>query len=276
LSVDRVQSSCGCTAAIAGKKTLAPQETSEIEVTFNSAGRQGQFNKTIQVFSNDPLMPRVALRIDGMILTPFTIQPQYLNLGTVSVGQQIEKEVQIKLSAYEKPVRITQIDKTSRLEVTMRNSLVTREAWTTLVVKLAPHSSLGYLNENVTLRFEDPNIPPVTIRVSGRVEGSIRVQPNRVSFVIKEDFAEAIPQKIQISRLGLENFEITKTEIDPNFFDVETVVKENGKSYEVIIRLKEKTEERFFSRVLKIYTTDESMKLIEIPIQVFVPNRSKS
>lgn len=276
LNVTRVQSSCGCTAAIAGKNVLVPQESSEIQVTFNSTGRQGSFNKIVQVYSNDPLSPKVDLRIDGNILTPFTIQPMAVNVGMVAPGQVIEKEIQIKLNAYEKPVRITHIDKTASLEVVMKDALITRDAWTTLVVKLGPQLPLGYMNQSITLRFEDPSISPVTIRISGRVEGAIRVSPNRVSFVVRGDLTQVIPQKIQIFRTDSANFEIVKTDLDSYFFELQTITNEAGKRYELAVRLKEKPGEKFFNRTLKIYTTDESMKVIEIPIQVWISDIPKS
>jgi hypothetical protein len=276
LNVARVQSSCGCTAAVAGKNVLAPQESSEVEVTFNSAGRQGSFKKIVQVYSNDPLSPKVDLKVDGNILTPFTIQPMAIQFGTMNAGQILEKEIQIKLNAYENPVRISQIDKTANLEVQMKDDLIKRDVWTTLKVKLGPQLPLGYLNQSLTLRFEDSKIPPVTIRVSGRVEGAIHVSPNRVSFVVRGDLAQVIPQKIQIFRTDSLNFEIIKTDLDTNLFDLQTVTNEAGKRYELAVRLKEKPGERFYNRTLKIYTTDESMKVIEIPIQVWISDIPKS
>jgi uncharacterized protein YajQ (UPF0234 family) len=88
--------------------------------------------------------------------------------------------------------------------------------------------------------------------------------------------AQVIPQKIQIFRTDSLNFEIIKTDLDTNLFDLQTVTNEAGKRYELAVRLKEKPGERFYNRTLKIYTTDESMKVIEIPIQVWISDIPKS
>ncbi|MGE5352772.1 MAG: DUF1573 domain-containing protein [Acidobacteriota bacterium] len=54
LEIKEVRASCGCTAAKPGKTKLGPGETTELEVTFNSEGREGKQNKTVYIESNDP------------------------------------------------------------------------------------------------------------------------------------------------------------------------------------------------------------------------------
>jgi hypothetical protein len=55
LKIERVQTSCGCTGATVGEKTeYLNGESGEISVSFNTQGREGKQEKTIQIFTNEP------------------------------------------------------------------------------------------------------------------------------------------------------------------------------------------------------------------------------
>jgi hypothetical protein len=67
LIVRKVATSCGCTAAELKTKLIKPGDSESINVSFNSTGRSGTQNKTINVISNDPVTPRVTLWIKGIV-----------------------------------------------------------------------------------------------------------------------------------------------------------------------------------------------------------------
>lgn len=52
LILQNVQTSCGCTVPQWPKDPIGAGKTSEMNATFNSAGKMGQQNKVITVFSN--------------------------------------------------------------------------------------------------------------------------------------------------------------------------------------------------------------------------------
>ncbi|MBC8265640.1 MAG: DUF1573 domain-containing protein [Flavobacteriales bacterium] len=52
LVISQAKGSCGCTVPQWPKGAVAPGESAEIEVTFNSAGKSGKQNKTITLVSN--------------------------------------------------------------------------------------------------------------------------------------------------------------------------------------------------------------------------------
>ena len=64
LKIDKIQTSCGCTGATVGEKTeYKKNEKGEVKVTFNTQGRQGNQEKTLLVFTNDPNNEQVLLKI---------------------------------------------------------------------------------------------------------------------------------------------------------------------------------------------------------------------
>ncbi|MEO8083551.1 MAG: DUF1573 domain-containing protein [Ardenticatenales bacterium] len=68
LVIEDASASCGCTAAHVGKKELAPDETSQIRVSYDPRvnGEQGKFvQKQVRVKSNDPKAPLIEFTIQA-------------------------------------------------------------------------------------------------------------------------------------------------------------------------------------------------------------------
>jgi hypothetical protein len=59
LEIRQVQPSCGCTAALVSKKSLAPGEKGIVSITFNSTNFRGKVEKHVAISSNDPATPYV-------------------------------------------------------------------------------------------------------------------------------------------------------------------------------------------------------------------------
>ena len=71
LTIYKTKASCGCTASDPAKKVLAPGETSNIKVTFNSAGKhEGDQHQSVTIYSNDPFEPTRYLTIKGKVVIP--------------------------------------------------------------------------------------------------------------------------------------------------------------------------------------------------------------
>lgn len=70
LSIRKTHASCGCTIATLGKDVIAPGEELELGITFNSAGRRGNQQKSITIYSNDPAAPVQRVTIKAIVQMP--------------------------------------------------------------------------------------------------------------------------------------------------------------------------------------------------------------
>ena len=75
LLIDRVTTSCGCTAAVLKNKEVLPGAEGQIEVTFDTNRRGGENHKTITILSNDPSSPRAELEIRANVETLLRLIP---------------------------------------------------------------------------------------------------------------------------------------------------------------------------------------------------------
>ena len=68
LVILEARASCGCTKPKFTAKPIEPGKSGELSVTFNPAGRPGEFTKTITVKTNDPKNKKLQLHIKGVVI----------------------------------------------------------------------------------------------------------------------------------------------------------------------------------------------------------------
>ncbi|MGD0781546.1 MAG: DUF1573 domain-containing protein [Candidatus Aminicenantales bacterium] len=72
LHIKNVETSCGCTAALVSDQSVDPGKTGRIKITFSTRGYSGEVSRFVYVESDDPVSPRVQLKISAAV----DVQPQ--------------------------------------------------------------------------------------------------------------------------------------------------------------------------------------------------------
>ncbi len=75
--VNRVESSCGCTAPSWSSEPVMPGEKGYIEARYETTNRPGSFDKTLTVYTNSPHSPISYLAIKGNVVRTPPPQPSY-------------------------------------------------------------------------------------------------------------------------------------------------------------------------------------------------------
>jgi len=95
LKVEKVSSSCGCTAALASAKIVAPGERGEVQTSFDSTRFRGSVSKTVYLYTNDPAQPMVQLQLKGKVQAEVSIEPQLVNFGAVAPKRTVKSTVKL-------------------------------------------------------------------------------------------------------------------------------------------------------------------------------------
>lgn len=95
LVIEKVSSSCGCTAALASAKALAPGASGEIQATFDSTRFRGAISKTVYLYTNDPVQPVVQLHLKGTIQEELVIDPRQVSFGAVAPKRTVKLTVSL-------------------------------------------------------------------------------------------------------------------------------------------------------------------------------------
>ncbi len=95
LNIEKVKSSCGCTAAMPDKRKLAPGEQATIKVTFKSGTRRDRVTQHVSVDSNDAAQPRVTLTVQGVVKVEVDVVPRGFYIGKIKPGETVERSIEL-------------------------------------------------------------------------------------------------------------------------------------------------------------------------------------
>lgn len=68
LEISGIRASCGCTTTELATNSIEPGESVDLDILINTTGFSGTISKLITVYSNDPGMPMLSLRVTGQVL----------------------------------------------------------------------------------------------------------------------------------------------------------------------------------------------------------------
>ena len=137
LFIFRVEPSCGCTSTVLGQGALAPGESTDVEVRFNTAGWKGPVQKSVRVVSNDPAEPNQTLSFDADVQADFTVSAEEVAMR--DLGRKDRRKASVKIvSNTGKAVLVENVE----LSPAPWLGVATREVGTNLFVDFDLHARL--------------------------------------------------------------------------------------------------------------------------------------
>lgn len=183
LNITRLNPSCGCTSTVLGKWSLAPGESTEVEVTFNPAGFRGLSRKSIQVISDDPQIPTQTLTFEAEVVRE--IMPSTESIFFQDVVRSAPRKASVKLeSGNGKPVQITDVKAGNAPWLAMSTRQAGQDAWVDFTLdgrKVPAGKQVGA--DSVTVRTANPRVPTININVQWELRPSVTSDPVRVAWV---------------------------------------------------------------------------------------------
>lgn len=218
LKIDKVNTTCGCTAALLSANMVPAGGNGEVKATFTVGSRQGQQTKHIYVLSNDPITSRMTLTIKGFIVPPVDVDPSSVFL-------------QPKDTVCMKAVKISQtMDEELKLgDITSRLNLVNTQVKElpseggkkrySLEISLKPDIEAGKYFENVTVTTNCAAKPKIDIPVRITAKGDIEAVPSRVNLGSLETNKE-VSRPITVSNIKGQSFKVERVEVENKDFSV--------------------------------------------------------
>jgi len=183
LTITHLNAGCGCTSSVMGQSTLAPGESTELEVSFNPAGLRGLAQKTVQVLSDDPVEPSQTLSFQADVLPPVLPSTEQVWFHDLVRGDR--RKVSVKLATENgQPVQVTQVELSPApwLGVTTRE--VGNDAWVDfdLLARQLPETRLSGV-DIVTLHLANPGPVTVQLKVLWELRSPVVATPEKVAWV---------------------------------------------------------------------------------------------
>ena len=168
LTITNVRPSCGCTAALPEKNKLAPGESTNLKVTFNSSGRSGKQKKLVTITSNDPENPKQIITIKAVVIKPNVESAVYPvikfsetqhDFGKVKEGKLVKYSFSFK-NIGKSILKITDIKTSCGCTAALVSSKELKPGEQgTLKVELDTSKRKGKMIKTVTIKTNDPKVP---------------------------------------------------------------------------------------------------------------------
>jgi len=239
LIIDRVSTSCGCTAAALKNKEVLPGGEGEIEVTFDTNHRGGDNRKSITLFSNDPANPRAELEIHANVESLLTMVPAFIRLNPELGQQQVQESwLQGKLKDQAK---LKIVESASEPDLAIELAEKKAEDGSTqqgLRFKFIG-KKVGYGNGNVTLETGLPKPDKLQVGYHFTVMGNIQVVPAQLYFSARQ--GSTAERVIRVSSRKTD-FKLRDVRVLAGPFTAKIVIPDAGVGYEVHVTMKKDPE----------------------------------
>ncbi len=239
LVIDRVSTSCGCTAATPKTKEVPPGGEGEIDVTFDTNHRGGDIRKSITVFSNDPANPRLELEIHANVESLLLMVPAFIRLNPELGQQQVQESwLQGKLKDQAK-LKIVESGTESDVAVELAEKKAEDGSTQQGVRFKFLGKKVGYGNGSVTLETGLPKPDKLQIGYHFTVMGNIQVVPAQLYFSPRQG-----PNAERVIRVSSRktDFKLRDVRVTSGPFTAKFFVPDAGAGYEVHVTMKKELE----------------------------------
>jgi len=263
-----IQSSCDCKVTISKESSITTDGSGAIKLKLNTGFKQRYISESVKVYSNDPDKPLTYLTIMGSIKDSPLARPTRVFLGNVS--NKIEAQRTIKIIG---PIRdnykITTIKATSKhIKAKVISIKPHQEAEIAMI--LSPAIPIGNIDEKLTIYLSNKEkIKTIEIKIEGNITGEITIYPDRFFFGIVTK-GITVSRKLELSKTGKENLNITSIESSLEFVSVRSTTIKKGNKYLLESVLSKDAPLGIVSGTIKVCTSNFDQPIINIPLYALV------
>ncbi len=231
--INKVQTSCGCTAPTYSQKPIIPNEKGIIEITFDPTRRPGNFMKTISVSTN---FGDYNLQIEGNVIPkPLSIEDEYPiavesvrfktdHLPFIKVLEnRIETQVLPLINNSDKEVSLEVINATTHLQITVPKTLKAREkAEVRVSYDAMKKKDWGFVIDKAQIKVNGKYTLDLTI--SANIVDDVKdylncaiLDAEPMNSDIDYIVGQSVEKTIQLKNIGKSDLVIHKISVDDNF-----------------------------------------------------------
>jgi hypothetical protein len=220
LHVYSVRSSCGCTTPQITKSDLKTFQSGEIVADFNTRDFLGQKSATLTVTFDKPFHAEVQLHVMGFIRSDVVLQPGAIDLGTVDLGTEVERKLQVTYSGREdwKIIDVKTADPNFEVEISELGRGGGKVSYE-LLIRLTKTAPIGYVKDQLILVTNDFRARELPVDMAGRVISEITISPTSL-FMGTVRPGQTVTKKLLVR--GKKPFRIIDVKCPDKSFEIET------------------------------------------------------
>ena len=218
LVIERIQKSCGCTAATPKNRNLAPGESTSMTVGYDSTQGRETVRQTVRIVTNDTANPQSTVLVQGTVKNVFEFEPGVqpaINFGSLTADAATSQTLKIKTTYPEKVKLELARDSYPNLEVDLK-TVKPGELYELTATTVPPLNDQRFFR-NIVLKTDLDFLDTLSVRVAGLVRPKVRVQPAQL-FVSPKTVR---PTERRLSVIYPEDSDLEITGIEASHPDVE-------------------------------------------------------
>jgi hypothetical protein len=248
-------------------RAIPPGGEGKITLTVDLSGYDGPVRKDATVTSNDPRNASFTLTIKGTVKRLFQVRPGN-TISFQGVADQI-REASLEISARSQPFHIQKVE--SDLEGKVSHQLETVAEGQSYRLKVTNLIEEGNYTGTIRLTTDLPKGTSVLIRVLGRIEGKVSVNPKSISLG-RLSSQEIIGSKtVSLLSNHKKPFEITNVSYDEHLVkvDVQPFSDKTGYNLVVSARMANILSGNSVVTALTVQTDLDLQKAQEVQVHLF-------
>jgi hypothetical protein len=288
LQIIAARPACGCTVA-EFDKVVKPGETGKVAASVDTTAFAGPIAKTITLETNDPTTPSSTLTLHAIVKPYVEAFPAGFVRYTLLQGDAETQSVTL-YSEEDEPFEIQKVE-TPGDWVKVTYQKIENEAdratggrkdqnqWKVNITVGGPDAKPGPLADKLHILTNSKHQPDFPISISGVVRPPFRVEPSTMNFgeVTLTDATASRAIVVRSNDLKTpERFQVTK--VESSLPTVTAAVKPgaNKGEYEVTLQVAKDTKPGDLDGMVKIYTNDQVIPVVTVPVKATVKAPAKS
>ena len=274
LVIDRVKPACGCTAVdlTDEEKTIAPGGSLRLRSQFDSTGRRGRQDKTVTVYTNDPLVPAMKLEFTADVEALYETKPStVLNLRAVQRGELSSMVLEITPGKGRKVIAVTDVEYDDNLPLTWEKESFEAKSGTgqRIRFRVDPYAALGTLTSKAKIKLEVDGIPRERLMsLRAEIVGELSTMPKVPDATRHEARPGKKLPKVTIRAMNKRPFEVLGVSAGP-LLDVEITPSGKPKpksAYTIRLSVRKDAPPGPFGTMLEIRTDSLDQPLVQVPV----------
>ncbi|HUR53995.1 MAG TPA: DUF1573 domain-containing protein [Gemmataceae bacterium] len=186
MQITEVRKSCTCLDYVPMATVLQPNEDAEFTVTMNAGKFIGFNSQTFYITFGPKYVSTAVVRVQANSRTDVTVNPGAIGFGTVAQGTKMSQATVVKYTGRMRDWKIVEAAPHGPFEVQLtelnRGGPLRPGAEYRVDVTLKPTATAGPLNEQITLKTNDPTNPQIHVTVTGAVVAPLDLSHGKVRF----------------------------------------------------------------------------------------------
>ena len=275
LKVERLNTACGCTAAVLDSDTIPPGGETKVKASFDTSGFQGAKVKTIRVYTNDPRQASFLLSLQGTVRSEFDLDPARLHFGDVAKGKEKTLGVDVLLSGQSSAQIQEVLSRSPYLDIESSEVAKRGKQGKRLTVTIKGSLPVGVFRDRIVVKTSSDKTPIINIPVFARVHGDITIVPSSVSFgLIEGPIVKPVSEVVKLVNTAKKPLTIASVESDNPLVTAELVPLKDARASNLRVTLKEGLSGTFRATItITTDNADAEQRQLTVPVYGIVSRK---